>query len=89
LVDFGRFKRTREGFCFSGMSGMSGDIPRTYVDQLAILEGRRLGVVDRAEAVHWLSHLNYYRVKLYASVFWSQEHGRYAEGTSMEDVLSY
>jgi len=28
-------------------------------------------------------------VKLYASVFWSQEHGRYAEGTSMEDVLSY
>ena len=87
MVDFGRFKRTREGFCFSGMSGMSGDIPRTYADQLAILEGRGLGVVDRAEAVHWLSHLNYYRVKLYASVFWSQEHGRYAEGTSMEDVL--
>jgi abortive infection bacteriophage resistance protein len=69
------------------MSGMSGDIPRTYADQLAILEGRGLGVVDRAEAVHWLSHLNYYRVKLYASVFWIQEHGRYAEGSSIEDVL--
>jgi len=66
---------------------MSGNVPRSYADQLAILEGRGLGVVDRAEAVHWLSHLNYYRLKLYASVFWIQEQARYAEGTSIDDVL--
>ena len=37
------------------MSGMSGEVPRSYADQLAILEGRGLSVVDKAEALHWLS----------------------------------
>jgi hypothetical protein len=36
LVDFGRLKRTREGFCFRSVSAMSGEVPRTYADQLAI-----------------------------------------------------
>jgi hypothetical protein len=36
LVDFGRLKRTREGFCFRSVSTMSGEVPRTYADQLAI-----------------------------------------------------
>jgi abortive infection bacteriophage resistance protein len=38
-------------------------------------------------AVHWLSHLNYYRLKLYASVFLQSGPSRYAEGTSFDDVL--
>jgi abortive infection bacteriophage resistance protein len=66
---------------------MSGEVPRSYADQLAILEGRGLIVVDKAEALHWLSHLNYYRFKLYASVFWMQGEARYADGTSFDDVL--
>ena len=66
---------------------MSGEVPRSYADQLAILEGRGLSVTDKAEALHWLSHLNYYRFKLYASVFWVPGQARYAEGTSIDDVL--
>jgi len=34
---------------------MSGEVPRSYADQLAILEGRGLSVADKAEALHWLS----------------------------------
>lgn len=66
---------------------MSGEIPRSYLDQLAILEARGLSVADRVAAVQWLSHLNYYRFKLYASVFWQPERLRYAQGASFEDVL--
>ena len=66
---------------------MSAEIARFYADQLAILEARGLRVGDKAMAVHWLSHLNYYRFKLYASVFWQSGPSRYAEGVSFDDVL--
>lgn len=69
------------------MPGMSGDIPRSYAEQLAVLEARGLGVADKVAAQHWLSHLNYYRFKLYASVFWEPGRSRYLEGSSFEDVL--
>ena len=66
---------------------MSAEIARSYADQLAILEARGLRVGNKAIAVHWLSHLNYYRFKLYASVFWQSGPSSYAEGTSFDDVL--
>jgi len=66
---------------------VSAEIPRSYADQLAILEARGLGVDDKVVAVHWLSHLNYYRFKLYASVFWQPGQSRYTEGSSFDDVL--
>jgi abortive infection bacteriophage resistance protein len=69
------------------MPGMSGDTPRSYTDQLAILEARGLGVDDKVVALRWLCHLNYYRFKLYASVFWQSGQSRYVVGSSFADVL--
>lgn len=34
---------------------MSGKVPRSYADQLAIFEGRGLTAPDKAEAFHLLS----------------------------------
>ncbi len=66
---------------------MSSDTPRSYAAQLAVLEARGLSVTDRLAAIDWLRHLNYYRFKLYASVFWQPERARYAEDSSFADVL--
>ena len=69
------------------VSGMSSDAPRSYAEQLALLEARGLRVDDKVAAAHWLSHLNYYRFKLYASVFWQPCRSKYADEASFTDVL--
>lgn len=39
--------------------------PRTYEEQLSILESRGLVVPDKAFALHCLEHYNYYRISAY------------------------
>ena len=61
----------------------------SYQDQLKHLERRGLVVTDRREAVHYLSHLNYYRLSAYLLPF-EQDHATHQliPGTTFDQVLN-
>lgn len=59
----------------------------TYEEQLEVFRLRGLLVGDIPAALHSLSHLNYYRLKLYGEVFWDPAAGVYRPGTRFEDIL--
>ncbi len=63
--------------------------PRTYEEQLSILESRGLVIPDRATALHCLEHYNYYRISAYR--FTLTERGnpdRFLPGTTFEQLWS-
>ena len=53
------------GYSFLGEAMTYSKPPRTYEEQLAILESRNLVVEDRDFALHCLAHCNYYRISAY------------------------
>ena len=53
------------GYFFLGEVMSYNKPPRTYEEQLTILETRGLVVSDRAFALHCLEHYNYYRISAY------------------------
>lgn len=61
----------------------------TYEEQLSILRQRGLGVRDPASALHYLRHLNYYRLTAYWLPFQEQPPSRrFHKGTDFEDVVN-
>jgi len=77
------------GYSFPGEVMSYNKPPRTYEEQLAILESRGLVVVDRATALHRLGHHNYYRISAYR--FTLTESGnpdRFLPGTTFEQLWS-
>lgn len=63
--------------------------PKTFQEQLGLLESRGMVIADRESANHYLKHLNYYRLRGY----WlpreanPQSH-QFKPGTTFEDVLN-
>jgi len=53
------------GYSFLGEAMNYNKPPRTYDEQLRILESRGLVVANRAFALHCLEHCNYYRISAY------------------------
>lgn len=65
--------------------------PLSFDDQIELLVRRGMVVADRARARHYLSHINYYRLRGYWLPFEARaDNGdhRFIEGTSFDDVLS-
>lgn len=61
--------------------------PKTYKEQLAILEGRGLAVPDRDFALHCLQHLNYYRLSAYRFPLAVQgKPDQFLKGTTFNDL---
>jgi abortive infection bacteriophage resistance protein len=62
---------------------------KTHEEQLTLLRARGLTVRDPDRALHYLRHLNYYRLTAYWLPFRDQESPRcFRQGTDFEDVLS-
>lgn len=63
--------------------------PLSYQDQLEHLEQRGLIVTDRQQAVHYLAHLNYYRLSAYLLPF-EQDHATHKlkPNVSFDQVLN-
>ncbi|MFP4295093.1 MAG: Abi family protein [Halothiobacillaceae bacterium] len=62
---------------------------RTFEEQLSLLRERGLTVRDPDRALHYLRHLNYYRLTAYWLPFREQRSPRhFHDGTDFEDVLS-
>jgi len=61
----------------------------TFEDQLDRLIERGMVVDDRAQALRYLEHLNYYRIGAYWLPF-EADHGthQFRDGTRFEDVLN-
>ena len=53
------------GYFFCGGPVPSDKPPKTYLEQLKILKGRGLKVLDEVRALHLLEHHNYYRLSAY------------------------
>lgn len=64
--------------------------PKTYEEQLDLLIQRGMLVEDRAHSLHYLSHLNYYRLAAYWLTF-EQDHNthRFQPDTSFNMVLEH
>jgi len=61
----------------------------TFDEQLDLLTSRGMTIPNRQTAIHYLQHLNYYRLRGYSIPFeidW-QNH-RFAPGTRIDDVLN-
>ena len=63
--------------------------PRSFSDQVQILQSHGLGIPDPAKAEFYLSQLNYYRLAAYCLPF-EQNHATHQvrPGTSFDDVLN-
>jgi abortive infection bacteriophage resistance protein len=63
--------------------------PKTFEEQVNLLIQRGMAIPDRAEAIHYLGHLNYYRLGAYWLPF-EQDHTQHTfkPGTSFLDVLN-
>ena len=53
------------GYFFCGGPVPSDKPPKTYLEQLKILKGRGLKVLDEVRVLHLLEHHNYYRLSAY------------------------
>jgi len=63
---------------------------KTLDEQLDILLERGLIIDDRARAIHYLSHLNYYRLEAYWVPFEiSRNPHQFAQGTTFEQILNH
>lgn len=72
---------------FPGAAKMTLSPARTYREQLRILEERGLRIADDEVAIRHLSHLNYYRFKLYGEPYFDAAGGRYHPEASFDDIL--
>ena len=63
--------------------------PKTWQEQVAILESRGMVIKNQSEASFYLRHLNYYRLSAYWLPF-ENDHSTHSfqKGTSFEDVLN-
>ena len=63
--------------------------PKTFEEQVDLLIQRGMTIPDRAEALHYLKHLNYYRLRAYWLPF-EKNHANHAfkPGTSFSEVLN-
>jgi abortive infection bacteriophage resistance protein len=64
--------------------------PKTYEEQLDLLISRGMQVGDRQRALHYLSHLNYYRLAAYLLPF-EQDHATHQcrPGTHFDQILEH
>lgn len=60
--------------------------PTSFDQQLGILEARGLIVKNRGEALHHLSHTNYFRFACYRHPFINLETDKFIAGTRFEDI---
>lgn len=60
--------------------------PLTYQQQIALLESRGLSVPNHDQAMHYLSHVSYYRLSAYALAF-QQVKDMFNTGTTFDDLL--
>lgn len=64
--------------------------PKSFEEQLDLLIERGLQVADRPQAIHYLSHINYYRLEAYWLPFEaSRDPHQFKEGTSFDTVLNH
>lgn len=64
--------------------------PKSFEKQLDLLIERGMQVEDKEKALHYLTHLNYYRLEAYWLSFEiSRDPHKFAEGTTFEDVLNH
>jgi abortive infection bacteriophage resistance protein len=64
--------------------------PKSFEEQLDLLIERGLQVSDRDKAVHYLSHMNYYRLEAYWLPFeTSRDPHQFAEGTTFDIILNH
>ncbi|MDO3387767.1 Abi family protein, partial [Gilvimarinus sp. SDUM040013] len=63
--------------------------PRSFADQVQILQSHGLNIPDQTKAEFYLSQLNYYRLAAYCLPF-EQNHATHQviPGTSFDDVLN-
>jgi len=65
-------------------------LPRSFEDQLDLLIARGLLVSDRDQALHYLAHINYYRLEAYWRPFEvSRDPRLFAKDTSFDVVLNH
>lgn len=65
-------------------------LPKSFEEQLDLLIDRGLVVSDKDNALHRLSHLNYYRLEAYWLPYEiSRKPHRFAEGTTFEDITNH
>ena len=61
---------------------------KTYEEQIKLLTSRGLAIKDEAEARHALSHLNYYRLQLYAEPFVPDRNTKqFKKGSTFSQIL--
>jgi abortive infection bacteriophage resistance protein len=75
------------GYSFPGGVMSYNKPPRTYEEQLSILESRGLVITDRATALHCLEHHNYYRISAYRFTLTDPGNlDRFLPGTTFEQL---
>ena len=63
---------------------------KSFEEQLDLLIERGMQVEDRDTALHYITHLNYYRLEAYWLPFEiSRDPHRFAEGTTFQEVLNH
>lgn len=68
---------------------MKFDKPATSIDeQVSLLQKRGMLIDDHASAAHYLSHLNYYRLRSYWIPFESGDNDRFVPNTRFSDVIN-
>ena len=77
------------GYLFLGHRKVKYNKPPTsFEQQLSILESRGMSVPDKQRALHYLAHINYYRLGAYWLPFESDHNGHtFHDGTNFEQVL--
>lgn len=62
--------------------------PTTRIEQLQLLKQRGMTIADDQQALHWLAHVNYYRMRAYWLPFESdRKTHRFFPGTDMQVVI--
>ena len=65
--------------------------PKYYEEQLDLLTKNGVEVKDKSRALHYLAHLNYYRLEAYWLPYTTHHnpHHQFAKGTTFEQVLNH
>ena len=71
------------------MSTPFSELPKTFQEQMNLLESRGMHIRDRKYAESYLQHFNYYRLRAYWIPFIDRTTGNnnFQEGTEFQDVL--